>query len=39
MNEKIAKWYTPGIWTEVMVDNAVKKGVITEKEAREILGI
>ena len=39
MNEKIAKWYKQGLWTEVMVDNAVKKGVITEKEAREILGI
>jgi len=39
MKEKIAKWYKQGLWTEVMVDNAVEKGVITEKDAREILGI
>ena len=37
MKGKIIKWYKQGLWTEVMVDNAVKKGVITEAQAREIL--
>lgn len=38
MKGKIAKWYAQGLWTEDMVLNAVKKGVITEAEAEEILG-
>ncbi len=38
MKEKIAKWYKLGLWTEEMVMNAVKKGVITEDNANEILG-
>ena len=38
MKEKIAKWYKQGLWTEAMVQNAVKKGVITEYDAAEILG-
>lgn len=38
MKEKIAKWYGQGLWTEDMVLNAVKKGVLTEGEAAEILG-
>lgn len=38
MKEKIAKWYNLGLWTEAMVQNAVKKGVLTEAEAMEILG-
>jgi hypothetical protein len=38
MKEKIIKWYKQGLWTEVMVNNAVDKKVITETEANEILG-
>lgn len=37
MFEKIKKWYRQGLWTDVMVRNAVNKGVITEDEANEIL--
>lgn len=37
MKEKIAKWYKQGLWTEEMVLTAVKKGVITEEDAAEIL--
>ena len=39
MYEKIKKWYKQGLWTEEMVQNAVKKGVITAEEAAEILGV
>lgn len=35
--EKIKTYYNLGYWTEKMVQNAVKKGVITEEEAEEIL--
>ena len=35
--EKIAKWY-PKLWNLEMVKNAVKKGVITEKDYQEITG-
>lgn len=38
MKEKIAKWYAQELWTADMVRSAVKKGVITEAEAEEILG-
>ena len=38
MKEKIAKWYKQGLWTETMVQNAVKKGILTTEEAAEILG-
>lgn len=38
MKEKIEKWYKQGLWSEEMVMNAVRKGVITEDEANEILG-
>lgn len=38
MRDKIARWYAQGLWTEDMVRTAVKKGVITEAEAGEILG-
>ena len=34
---KIAYWYKHGLWTEAMVQNAVKKSVITAEEAAEIL--
>ena len=37
MKEKSAKWYKQGLWTAQMVQNAVKKGVLTEEEAAEIL--
>lgn len=37
MFEKIKKWYKMGLWTDVMVQNAVVKGVITEDEAKDIL--
>lgn len=37
MFEKIKKWYSQGLWTEAMVNNAVKKGVITAVQAAEIL--
>ena len=37
MKEKIAKWYKQGLWTAAMVQNAVKKGVLTDDEAAEIL--
>lgn len=38
MKEKIEKWYKMGLWTDSMVRNAVEKGVLTEKEANEIIG-
>lgn len=37
MFEKIKKWYKMKLWTDVMVQSAVTKGVITEDEAAEIL--
>jgi len=37
MKDKIAKWYKQGLWTEEMVFNAVRKGILTENEATEIL--
>ena len=37
MFEKIKRWYYQGLWTEGMVVNAVKKGVITQKQCDEIL--
>ena len=37
MYEKIKKWYQMSLWTEAMVRNAVKKGVITREQADEIL--
>lgn len=39
MFERIKKWYSMGLWTEEMVRNAVDKGVITEEEYDEILGV
>ena len=38
MKEKIKLWYGQGLWSAEMVRNAVKKGVLTEDEAAEILG-
>lgn len=37
MKEKIEKWYKQGLWTAEIVLNAVKKGILTEDEAAEIL--
>ena len=37
MFEKIKKRYKLGLWTEVMVRNAVSKGFLTDKEATEII--
>ena len=37
MKNKIEKWYHMGLWTEAMVMDAVKKGILTEEEASEIL--
>ena len=37
MREKIMKWYMMGLWSAVMVQNAVNKGVLTESDAAEIL--
>lgn len=39
MKEKIEKWYKQGLWSEEMVQNAVKKGVLTAEEAAEILEV
>ena len=38
MFEKIKGWYRK-LWNETMVRNAVKKGIITEDEFKEITGI
>ena len=38
MREKIERWYAQGLWSRDMILNAVKKGVLTEGEAAEILG-
>lgn len=37
MKEKIKKWY-PKLWTIDMVKEAVKKGVITADDFKEITG-
>lgn len=31
-------WYNKGFWTKEMVEDAVKKGWLTEDEKKEILG-
>jgi len=36
MKNKIAKWYKQGLWTREMVENALKKRVITEEQFEEI---
>ena len=38
MKKKIEKWYKQGLWTAVMVANAVKKGIITPADYEEITG-
>lgn len=37
--EKIKKYYDEGFWNEARVRNAVVKGMITEAEFAEIIGI
>ena len=37
MFEKIKRWY-PKLWNKTMVNNAVKKGVITPEQYKEIVG-
>ena len=37
MKEKILKWYSMGLWTEKMVQDAVNKNILTSDEANEIL--
>lgn len=38
MKAKIEKWYRQGLWTAQMVENAVKKGIITPEDYMEITG-
>lgn len=38
MKDKIAKWFKQGLWSKTQVANAVKKGVISEEDYREITG-
>jgi len=38
MKEKIMKWYKQGLWTASMVQNAVRKGIITQDDYLEIVG-
>ena len=38
MKTKISKWYKQGLWTKVMVQNAVVKGILTIDECDEIIG-
>lgn len=37
MSEKIARWYRLGVWSDIMVEQAVKKGLLTAGQAGEIL--
>ncbi len=38
MAEKIKRWYEQGLWTAAMVENAVKKGIITKDQCAKITG-
>lgn len=38
MKNKIMKWYKMGLWTSDMVLNAVKKGIISLEDSKEIFG-
>lgn len=38
MKDKIAKWFKQGLWSKTQVANAVKKGVISAEDYREITG-
>ena len=39
-HDKIKKWYTatPPAWTREMVEQAYKKGLLTEEEYKDIIG-
>lgn len=37
MYEKIKLWYKQGLWSAEMVQNAVKKGILTQDQADEIV--
>ena len=39
MKEKIKLWYLQGLWTQVMVQDAVAKDKLTAEEAEEIVGL
>lgn len=39
MKDKIQQWYDWGLWTADQVQDAADKGIITQEEANEILGI
>ena len=36
--EKVKRWYELGLWNEVRVKNAVKKGALTSEEFKAITG-
>jgi len=38
MKAKIAKWYKQGLWSAAQVANAVKKGILTPDDYKEITG-
>lgn len=38
MNEKIKKWYAQSLWTQQMVSNAIRKGILTVQQYEEIVG-
>lgn len=38
MEEKIARWYKQGLWTDKMVHDAVDNSVITAEQYTEITG-
>lgn len=38
MFEKIKYWYDKGLWTVAMLQNAVRKGVLTQEQYDEIVG-
>lgn len=37
MYEKIKKWYKQGLWSAEMVEQAVEKGIITQRQCDDIL--
>ena len=38
MAEKTKRWYEQGLWSAAMVENAVRKGILTKEEYQEITG-
>ena len=38
MKSKIAKWYKQGLWSKAQVADAVKKGILTPEDYKEITG-